>query len=571
MDMNSMTRRTFLAKTAKAGALASAAGAGILLRGCVTGKDYDLVVSGGTVYDGTGRPPFGADIGILGGTVKTIGRIPDSRARTIVLARGLAVSPGFIDVHEHTDERILVNPRAESAVRQGVTTLVSGNCGGSPFPLTDSMAEEQAKNLKEDYGLELTWKDARGFFECIGKTGSAVNYTTFVGHGTVRAAAMGYGNRAPSPAEMEGMKSMVRESVEQGVLGLSSGLEYAPGSFGSTEELIELCRVVRLSGGVYATHMRNEQEGILEAVDEALRIARETPIRLQISHLKIGYPRNWPKFDELLRRLERARAEGVNFRCDRYPYIAWATGLDMFFPLWSREGPTKDFIARLRDPSLQARLKAEVKKKEDDLGSWDKVLVSNVATEKNRSLEGQNILEAAQRAGKVPYEFIRDLLVEEDGRVGMISFAMSEDQLKVLLAHPLVGVGSDGGAVAPYGPLSKGKPHPRHYGTFPRVLGKYVREEKVAPLAEMIRKMTSMPAGHLALAQRGTIREGYAADLTVFDPDKIIDRATWTDPAQYPAGISHVLVNGALVIENGEHSGRLPGRVLRRRSDGAVA
>jgi N-acyl-D-amino-acid deacylase len=382
---------------------------------------------------------------------------------------------------------------------------------------------------------------------------------------------MGYGNRTPSAAELERMKALVAEAIAGGALGLSSGLEYTPGSFASTEELIELCRVAASSGGVYATHMRDEETGILEAVDEALRIAKETPIRLQISHLKIGYAVNWPKFDALIDRLERARAEGVDFRCDRYPYVAWATGLDMFFPIWSREGTTEDFIVRLRDPSLQDRLRAELAVKEKELGSWDKVLISSVATEKNRPLEGMNILAAATRSGKSPYEFIRDLLVEETGRVGMITFAMSEDQLKVLLAHPLVGVGSDGSAVAPYGPLAKGKPHPRFYGTFPRVLGKYVREEKVAPLEEIVRKMTAMAAAHLGFVRRGMLKVGWAADVCVFDPERVIDKATFTEPAVYSEGIRQVVVNGEVVVDEGRHTGRLPGKVLRKNSRGAVA
>ena len=566
-----MDRRTFIRGALRTAGLVSAGGAGLLLRGCTKGKEFDLLIAGGTVYDGTGGPPFRADIGISGGAVRSIGRIRASRAATIIKAEGLAVSPGFIDIHEHTAEGLLVNPRAESAVRQGVTTIVSGNCGDSPFPLTDEGFEKMRETLEAEYGLNLNWRDIRGFLGRLDEAGAAINYATFVGHGTVRAAAMGFGNRAPSAAELERMKALVGEAMAGGALGLSSGLEYTPGSFASTEELIELCRVAARSGGIYATHMRDEETGILEAVDEAFRIARETPIRLQISHLKIGYAVNWPKFPALLDRLERARAAGVEFRCDRYPYVAWATGLDMFFPLWSREGTNEDFIARLRDPSLQGRLRAEVMVKQKELGSWDKVLISSVATDKNRPLEGMNVLDASVRAGQAPYDFMRDLLVEEMGRVGMITFAMSEDQLKVLLAHPLVGVGSDGSAVAPYGPLAKGKPHPRFYGTFPRVLGKYVREEKVVPLEEMIRKMTAMPAAHLGFVRRGMLKIGWAADVCVFDPERIIDKATFTEPAVYSEGIRQVVVNGEVVVDEGRHTGRLPGRVLRKNSRGAVA
>jgi N-acyl-D-amino-acid deacylase len=568
--MHPIKRRAFLRGAAKTAAVVSASGGGLLLKGCSTGKDFDLLVSGGTVYDGSGGPPVRADVGISGGAIRSIGKIRTSRARAVVAAGGLAVAPGFIDVHEHTSVELLVNPKAESSVRQGVTTLVSGNCGESPFPLTEAMAEETGRSLLMAYGLDLDWRDARGFFERIGRAGLAPNYASFAGHGTIRAAAMGYGNRPPDAGELERMKVLLREAMEAGALGLSSGLEYSPGSFASTDELIALGRIAARSGGVYATHVRNEQEGILEAVDEALRIARETPIRLQISHLKIGYQTNWPKFDDLISRVDRA-AGGVTLRADRYPYTAWGTGLNMFFPLWSREGTSRDFLARLRDPALQPRLRAAVEKKGRDVGSWDKVLISNVAGERNRPYEGMNILEASARAGLDPFEFMKNLLIEEDNEVGMITFAMSEDHLRRLLAHPLVGVGSDATAVAPYGPLAKGRPHPRVYGTFPRVLGRYVREEKVVPLEEMIRKMTSMPASHLGFLRRGALKVGWAADIVVFDPGRVIDKATWTAPAQYPEGIDGVIVNGVAVIAAGESTGRLPGKVLRRNRRGVVA
>jgi N-acyl-D-amino-acid deacylase len=568
--MDGIGRRDFLKGALKTAAAVSTAATGLLLKGCASGKDFDLVVSGGTLYDGSGGPPVRADIGIVGDSIKLIGKLRPSRARTVIEADGLAVSPGFIDVHEHTSVELLVNPRAESAVRQGVTTLVSGNCGDSVFPLTEAMADEAKRTLLADFGLDLTWRDARGFFERLEMAGTAPNYCSFVGQGTVRAGSVGYADRPGTAAEIERMKSLVQAAMAEGVLGVSSGLEYSPGSFAPTGEIIELCRVAAAAGGVYATHMRDEEEGILDSVDEALRIARETPIRLQISHLKTVYPRNWPKFPELLARLDRARNEGVVFRCDRYPYIAYATGLNMLFPLWSREGTDKDFIARLENPTLRPRLKAAVMEKGKDIGSWDKVLISNVETEKNKRLEGLDLEAAARTAGLEPFEFVRTLLIEEKGKVGMTAFGMNEDELKTLLAHPLVGVGSDGQAVAPYGPLARGKPHPRFYGTFPRVLGKYVREEKVASLEEMIRKMTSMPAAHLGLARRGLLREGLAADLAVFDPARVEDRATWTEPARYPEGIPHVVVNGAVVVDHGDHTGRLPGKVLKRKNRGAV-
>jgi N-acyl-D-aspartate/D-glutamate deacylase len=569
--MDTMNRRAFIRGTLKTAAVTAAGGAGLVLQGCSKGKDLDLLIAGATVYDGSGGPPVRADVGIAGGAVRVVGKLAKSRAKTVLVADGLAVSPGFIDIHDHTDIGLLVNPRAESAVRQGVTTLVSGQCGGSPFPVPEKGLEEAKAELSKEYGLELDWRDARGFLARLEKGGTALNYSTFVGHGTVRAAVMGYDDRAPSAAELEGMKACVAEAMAGGTLGLSSGLEYTPGSFAATEELVELAKVAARTGGLYATHMRDEEDEVLAAVAEALRIAREAAIRLEISHLKIGFAKNWPKLGALLEMLDKARAEGLDFRCDRYPYVAGATSLDLLFPVWAREGGTERFMARLKDPALDARLRAHLAEQEKGYGTWAGILISEVGSDKNRALEGMNVLEAAAGAGQPPYEFMRDLLIAENGRVGMVSFYGSEDVLKRILSQPYVGIGADSSAVAPYGPLGKGKPHPRFYGTFPRVLGKYVREEKVVPLEEMIRKMTAMPAEHLGFVRRGRIKVGWAADLCVFDPAKVVDKATFKDPAVYPEGISAVIVNGTIVVHEGEHTGKLPGRILRKNARGAVA
>lgn len=566
-----MDRRAFLKDSLRTAAALSAAGSGLVLKGCTKGKDLDLLLAGGTVFDGSGAKPVRADVGISGGAIREIGRIKRSRAAAVVEADGMAVSPGFIDVHDHTDTGLLVNPKAESAVRQGVTTLVSGQCGGSPFPLDDRSFEEMRADLAKDFGLELDWRDIRGFFARLERSGIALNYSTFVGQGTVRGAVMGQGDRAPSAGELERMKALVAEAMAGGALGLSSGLEYTPSGFAATDELIELCRVAARTGGVYATHMRDEEAAVIEAVAEALRIARETPVRLQISHLKVGFAVNWPKLATVMDMLEKARADGLDFRADRYPYIAGATSLGTLFPVWAREGGTEGFMARLQDPALDGRIRAHLAEQEKGYGSWDRILISEVGSDKNRSLEGRNVLEAAAAAGKPPYEFMRDLLVEESGRVGMVSFYGSEDNLRRILSHPLVGVGADASAVAPYGPLAKGRPHPRTYGTFPRALGKYVREEKIVPLEEMVRKITAMPAAHMGFVRRGRLKVGWAADVCVFDPAGIADRATFTDPAVYPAGVEAVIVNGQIVVERGEHTGRLPGRVLRKNERGAVA
>ncbi|MCJ7586803.1 MAG: D-aminoacylase [Candidatus Aminicenantes bacterium] len=565
--MTTFTRREFLkgaARTAAAVGIGAGAGRRFGQARVGGGDDFDLLIRGGTVYDGLGGEGIAADLGISGSEIKSMGRLARARAEIVIDASGLAVSPGFIDVHDHTAAELLVNSRAESAVRQGVTTLISGNCGGSPFPVTELTLADDVKALKEEFGLDLTWRDLGGFFARLRERGIAVNYATLVGQGSVRTAAMGFNDKKPTSSELELMKTLTARAMEQGALGLSTGLEYTPGSFAATEEIIELARVAARHGGLYATHMRDEKDNILEAIDEAASIARDAGLPLQISHFKIGYPRNWSKLDQALAKVEAARRDGVDVFCDRYPYIAGATGLSLYFPMWAREGRTEDFIARLKDPALQDKLRTALAEVEKSLGSWDKILLSSVHTEKNVWVEGKTVREAAAQAGKDAYEFMRDLLIEEEGRVGMIAFVMCEDNLRRILAHPLVGLASDGAAVAPYGILGKGKPHPRLYGTFPRALGRYVREEKLLPLAEMIRKITSIPARRFRLEGRGVLRPGAAADIAVFDPARIIDRATWTDPAQYPLGVEYVVVNGALVVEKGEHTGRLPGRTLKR-------
>jgi N-acyl-D-amino-acid deacylase len=561
-----INRRSFIKQTAKTAAIVSLGGCGPLLQGCRTGKEYDLLIKGGVVFDGQGGTPFKADIAIARGLIVTLGKIRNSPGQAVILAENLAVSAGFIDVHDHSDLNLIVNPKAESAVHQGITTLVSGNCGSSPFPIADEIFEEARENARKVYDLELTWKDMAGFFSRLEEKGIALNYATLVGHGSVRGAAMGFNDRKPTPEELERMKRLIEECIRSGAFGVSSGLEYAPGSYAQPGEMAELCRIAARHNSVYATHMRNEGDMLLESLDESIGAARLSGVRLQISHFKVAYPRNWPKVDAALARVEQARQEGVDIFCDRYPYIAGSTGLNFYFPLWAKQGTTEEFLKRLEDPSLDARLRAHLAGQEKRLGSWEKVLISSVFSEKNRNLQGKNILEAAKERGKEPYDFIRDLLIEEKDLVGMIAFTMSEDNLKKILAHPLVGVGCDGSAVAPYGILGRYKPHPRSYGTFPRVLGKYVREEKILPLEEMIKKMTSIPARRFGFEKRGGLKPGFCADLVVFDPDKIEDRATWVNPHQYPAGIEYVIVNGEIVVDHGEHSGRLPGKILKKKA-----
>jgi N-acyl-D-amino-acid deacylase len=563
--MKNITRRHFLKKSSRALAVFGAGSCGILLKGCESKKDFNLLIKNGYVFDGLGNEPSQADIGIKGAFIHKIGKIPHSQGKITIDAKGLSVCPGFIDVHDHTDTELLVNPKAESAVHQGTTTLVSGNCGSSPFPIAEEIYEEEKKDLKEQYQLDLDWVDINSFFSRLEQKGIALNYSTLIGQGAIRGAAMGFNDRPPKPEELERMKEMVEKNIRAGAFGLSTGLEYAPGSYAHRDEITELCKVAARLGGVYATHMRDEGDRLLESLDESIETAGKAGISLQISHFKIAYPRNWHKVGDALKKIEEARKKGISIFCDRYPYIAGSTNLSFYFPLWARQGTTEEFLARIKDPALEGRIRAHVKEQEKKLGSWDKVVISGVVTDKNRRFEGKSVLEGAKQSREEPYDFMRDLLIEEKNRVGMVTFMMNEENLKKILAHPLVGVGSDGSALAPYGILGRGKPHPRHYGTFPRILGRYVRDEKVVPLPEMLKKITSSPAKKFGFERRGILNKDYYADIVIFDHDRIIDKATWTNPHKFPEGIEYTIINGQEVIKQGEHTGNLPGMILRKQ------
>ena len=560
-----LSRRQFIKSTAKATVITGLGGYNLLIQGCSKKKEYDLLIHRGTVYDGLGNPGKVVDVAIKGGNIVGVGeKLDKGKADKLIEARGMAVSPGFIDAHAHTDVGLLANPRAESKIKQGVTTEISGNCGYSPFPIPDQIFEENKKEFKEEYGIDLNWRDINGFFNRLEQKGIAFNYGTLVGQGTIRGAVVGFDDVAPTEKELMKMKMLLAENLKAGALGLSSGLEYSPGSFAKTEELVELCRELARYEGVYATHIRDEGDYLLESIEEAIEIAKKAKVSLQISHFKVAYPRNWEKIDSVLSMVEKAKNEGVKILADRYPYIAGSTGLSFYFPLWTRQGTTQELLQRLKDPKLDKKLRSYAKQEEKKLGSWEKVVICSVFTDKNKEWEGKNILEGSRKTGKKPYDFMKDLLIQEESRVGMITFMMNEENLKRILAHPLVVLGSDGSAVADYGVLSKGKPHPRYYGTFPRVLGKYARDEKLFSLPSAIKKMTSLTAKKFGLKNRGQIKRGFFADLVIFDPDKVIDRATWGNPHQYPEGIEFVLVNGKIVINHGEHTGALPGRILKK-------
>ncbi len=540
-------------------------GAGLML-GMSAKPRFNVIIRNGMVYDGSGQAPFKKDIGIQDDRISVLDNLAEASADVVIDAEGMAVSPGFIDIHSHTDVELLINPKGESKIRQGVTTDVSGNCGSSPFPMIKEDALRRMKELNEHYGIKAQWDDAAGFLHALEENKIALNYATFTGHGDLRSVGVGKNDVKPTPDQMKSMKKLLDESMEAGSLGLSTGLEYAPGSYADTEELIELCRVVATRHGIYATHMRSEDIRLEEAVEEAIRICREADVSTEISHLKTCYPEHWHKADKVLTMISDAVQSGLPVLADRYPYIAYGTGLSAFIPLWARQGERNEIVNRLKNDSTYAEIKKHLLYKEKQIGGWKNLVISSCHLDKNKIWEGQSIQDGAEFYKISGDEFIRNMLIEEEIRTDIVGFAMSEDNLQKILAHPLVMVGSDGTVAAPYGSLSRGKPHPRYYGTFPRVLGRYVREIPIMKLETAITKMTAMPADKLGLKQRGRILPGYYADLVIFNPGTVIDQATFVNPHQYPIGIRDVLVNGTPAILNGDHTGSMTGRILRSSS-----
>jgi len=530
--------------------------------GCRPRNRFDVVIRNGNLFDGLGNPPVPCDLGIRNGKIIVLDDLSAASADRIIDATDLAVAPGFIDVHSHTDIELLVDPLAQSKIQQGVTTEISGNCGDSPFPFNQTDFEEYHQRQKENYGLDADWRDLPNFLDALRKAHPALNYATLVGHGNLRAFVVGKNDVPPTAAQLRRMQDLLSEMLAAGAVGLSTGLEYAPGSYAKTDELIELCKVVARHDKIYATHLRNEDDTLEEAIAEALEICRKSGVSLQISHLKACNRANWSKTGRVLEAIAAARAEGLPVEADRYPYIAWSTGLGSFLPLWARQGENEEIIERLKDKKEFKKIAAYSASRGQRIGGWEQVVICSVENERNKSWQGKSIAECSNISGKEPVTFIRDLLIEEKLHVSVVGFAMDEDGLKKVLAAPFTTIGSDGNAVSPAGLLGKGKPHPRYYGTFPRILGKYSREEKVFDLPTAIRKMTSQPARKFGLKQRGEINPGYFADLVIFDPAKVIDRATFTDPHQFPAGIDYVIVNGQVAVEKGTHTGTCAGQVL---------
>ncbi len=540
----------------------------------------DLLIKNASIIDGSGADAFQADLAVSKGIITHVDSEINIPCPDTIDGSGLVLCPGFIDIHTHSDFTLLLEPLAESRVRQGVTTEVTGNCGGSPGPILPSGQDafmEYMTDLGKLYKAILPpekwdWETLDGFFGQLSRKGTAVNVAPLVGHSTLRANVMGYENRPPDQREMAQMKHLLRTELEKGAFGLSSGLIYHPGAFAQPPELMALATIVNEFHGVYSTHMRSEGKFLFEAVDEALSVARESGVSLQISHLKCETPAMWGKSTLLLEKIDQARKEGIRVHFDQYPYTAYHCSLLEIFPLWAKEGGSSKMLEILNSAPTRQKVAAQMTDPPDNdwenpmegLG-WDQVQIMGYRQPENRALNGLTVAAMAQVRGLDPLEAIFQVFCEEKGGLGMIVFAMTEKDLTTILQHPFGMVGSDGSSVSPSGPSGKFPVHPRNYGTFPRVLGKYVRGENVISLEWAVQKMTGFPAKKLGLKDRGLIKTGMAADLVLFDPNIIKDTATFETPHQYPVGILHVIVNGETVILNGEHTGKLPGKKLSKK------
>ncbi len=529
---------------------------------------FDLLIRGATLLDGTGAPPRPDDLGVVGERIAAIGAIPgDATAARLIDARGRALCPGFIDVHSHSDVSLLLDPRGESKVHQGVTTEVIGNCGFSAFPLALPERRQQHLDLLASLGtgtIEPTWSDLEGYRAAFAQRGgTALNLAPQVGHGTLRIAVMGMERRPPTVEELERMQWLLAQALEQGAFGLASGLTYPPSGYADTEELIALSRVVARFGGHYATHARAETEGFGH-VEEAVRIGRESGARVQFSHLALNVPARWGRHADLLRLFEHARERGVDIAYDVYPYAASSSCLTQYLPGWVQAGGPRAMAERLRDPGSRARARADVAA--GWFGGipwlWDRVVISRSGDPHDTASPGKTLQALAVEAGVPPEELVLRLCETRGNAVEVVLFYRTEEDVQAFLRHPLSTVGSDGLAL----PRDQGeaRPHPRSFGAFPRVLGRYVRELGLLDLATAVHKMTGRAAERVGLRDRGRLAEGLAADLVLFDPARVADRATFAEPCQLPAGIDLVVVNGHVVIDGGRQTKARPGRVLRR-------
>jgi len=530
--------------------------------------DYDVVIRHGTVYDGSGKSPVVADVAIRGQKIAAIGDLGGAHAAREVEARGLAVAPGFINMLSWAPDTLFVDGRSMSDIKQGVTLEVFGE-GSSLGPLTPAMRAE-AQQQQGDIKYPITWLGFGEGLEALAHHGISPNIASFVGATTLRIHELGYANRAPSKAELARMQDLARQAMREGAVGLGSALIYAPAFYAKTDELKALTRAVGESGGGYISHIRSEGGRLLESIDELIDIASSAHVHGELYHFKAGGKDNWPKQAQAIAKIEHARARGLDISANMYTYTAGATGLDAAMPPWVQEGGLEEWIKRLRDPATRARVVSEMQTPAKDwenllldAGSAQNVLLVAFKNDALKPLTGKTLDEVARLRGKSPAETAIDLVIEDDSRVGTVYFLMSEDNVRQAVALPWMTFDSDEGSYAPEGVFLLSQPHPRAYGNFARVLGKYVRDEKVATLADAIHRLSGLPAHNLKLRERGELRQGYFADVVVFDPEKIADHATFDKPQQYATGVRDVFVNGTQVLRDGEHTGAKPGQFVR--------
>ena len=528
---------------------------------------YDVLIESGLIHDGSGGEPYVADVGIDADRIVAIGKL-EANADIVIDARGLAVAPGFINMLSWANESLIHDGRSQSDIRQGVTLEILGE-GTSMGPLSAAMKRDMREG-QGDIKFDVEWTTLGEYLEYLERKGVSTNIASFVGTATVRVHVLGYEDRAPKSAELEDMRELVAGAMAEGAVGVSSALIYAPGVYAETDELIALAEVAGRCGGMYISHLRSEGNNVLAALDELITTARSASVTTEFYHMKAAGKPNWGKLDAMIAKVEKARAEGLKITADMYNYTAGATGLDAAMPPWVQVGGHQAWVARLKDPQVRKRLIKEMTTPSDEwenlyllAGSPEKVILVEFKNPRLRHLTGKTLGEVADLRGKSPEETAMDLVIEDDSRVGTVYFLMSEENVKKQITLPWVSFCSDAASLAPEGVFLKANPHPRAYGSFARLLGKYVREEGVITLAEAVRRLTSLPAENLKLDRRGRLKNGYYADVVVFDPEKIADHATFEKPHQYATGMIHVFVNGSQVLKDGEHTGAKPGRVVR--------
>jgi N-acyl-D-amino-acid deacylase len=532
-------------------------------------ETFDVLITNGRIVDGTGAPWFRADIGIIGDRIAAIGQLAGREAKTRIDASNLVVAPGFIDMLGQSEFNVLADPRAASKITQGITTEITGE-GSSIAPLNDALIKS-AQPQYDRFKVALDFRTLDEYFKRLERNRPALNVGSFVGAGGLRAYVVGQTQRAATPEEIEEMKKLVAQAMEHGALGLSTSLQYVPGRFASTDEIVELAKVARQHGGIYISHQRSESTQIMPSLDEVFAVAERAGIPAEVWHLKTAYRANWGRMPEVLKHFDAARARGLDVTANMYPYDRASNGLDACLPLWVREGGLEQMLARLKDPALRERIKKDMD--DGNAKDWENqwygsgggagVMVSTVLDPSLRKWEGKNLVQIGKEMGKDPRDAAMDLVIADRGETSVIIAIMREDDVKAALAHPMMSIGTDSGARAEDGPLSESKSHPRAWGSFPRVLGKYVREEKLMSLEEAIRRFTSRPAARVGIADRGLLKPGLKADITIFNADTIIDRSTFEDPTHYSHGVEHVLVNGTPVVSGGKITDARPGEPVR--------